>query len=309
MMASIVIPSRGGAERLPVILEALAHQTHPEWEAIVVLDGDIDGSADVVARYAHLPLRCLTFPENRGRVAALNAGFAEARGDVFIRADDDFEPGPDHVAAHVALHASGECGVAGLPLNIAPDSAYMRAYGQDADERGRRESYAIAPQERWRVWGGNTSVRRSTYEALGGFDTRYVGYGWEDLDFGYRVHRSGIPIVVDPSVEVRHHMAAITTASRARRAYRSGQGRRIFEEIHGDGVTGTAAGTPPSAWNRAVGALSRHLTYRRTERLASTIDGALPMLPKPVARKAVALVVESAALAGFASDEQTSHDV
>ena len=86
MKASVIVPSRGGAERLPRLLDALSRQTYESWEAVIVLDGDIDGSASVVERYSHLPVQVLVFPENRGRVAALNAGFAAADGDVLYRA-------------------------------------------------------------------------------------------------------------------------------------------------------------------------------------------------------------------------------
>ena len=92
------------------------------YEAIVVIDGDIDGSEAVVASYQHLPVRCIVLPENRGRVTALNTGFAAATGEVLIRADDDFELSPGHLAAHVGAHEQGRVGVVGLPLNIAPDN-------------------------------------------------------------------------------------------------------------------------------------------------------------------------------------------
>lgn len=307
--ASLVIPSRGGAERLPVLLGALEEQTHPDWEAVVVLDGDIDGSEAVVSRYRHLPVRCITFPENRGRVAALNAGFEVATGDVFIRADDDFEPSPGHVAAHVTAHEQQECGVIGLPLNIAPDNAYMRVYGQEADRRGRSEAYAMPASDRWRLWGGNTSSSRDTFHRLGGFDPRYQGYGWEDLDFGYRLHQLGLPIELLPEAEVRHHMAAVNTSARARRAYRSGQGRKMFESLHGAGASGPARRQDRSPWGLAVTATSNHLTYARTERLARLVEPALAVAPAALGRKMVALLVESAAVAGFASEEETSHAV
>ena len=173
------------------MLTALAAQTHPDWDAIVVIDGDIDNSEAVVARYAHLPIRSVVFPENRGRVAALNAGFAAAVGDVLIRCDDDFEPAPGHVAAHVTPHEQEECGVVGLPVNVAPPSAYMRAYGSDADRRGHQDACATPPGLRWRLWGGNVSVTREVYDRVGGYDPRYRGYGWEDVDFGFRLHRLG----------------------------------------------------------------------------------------------------------------------
>ena len=293
--ASIVIPSRGGAARLPVLLSALAAQTHPDWEAIVVIDGDIDGSAAVVERFAHLPVRAIVLPENKGRVTALNTGFAAASGDVLIRADDDFEPSPGHVAAHVAAHADTECGAIGLPLNIAEDNAYMRAYGYDADRRGREAAYAAAPDDRWRHWGGNTSVSRTVYNRVGGFDDRYQGYGWEDVDFGYRVHALGYPIVMVPDAEVRHHMASIDTRTRAERAYASGLARGRFEQIH-SAVTSTAE--PNSVWERVTRRVAEHLDAESTSATAGFVDRVLPAMPKPVGRKAVALVVESAARAG-----------
>lgn len=299
--ASIVIPSRGGADRLPVLLSALAAQTHPDWEAIVVVDGDIDGSAQVVARFSHLPVRSIVLPENKGRVTALNTGFAAATGDVLIRADDDFEPSPAHVAAHVAAHEGAECGAIGLPLNIAEDNAYMRAYGYDADRRGREAAYAAAPQDRWRHWGGNTSVPRAVYDRVGGFDDRYRGYGWEDVDFGYRVHQLGIPIVMVPEAQVRHHMASIDTTTRVARAYASGSARRHFERIHSIRPSSTE---PNSQWERLTRAVANRMDADSASTAARFVDRALPVLPRPVGRKAVALVVESAARAGAVAGDR-----
>ena len=297
--ASIVIPSRGGATRLPRLLTALAAQTHRNWEAIVVIDGDIDDSETVVARYAHLPVRAIVFPENRGRVAALNAGFAEATGEVLIRCDDDFEPSPVHVAAHVAPHEQQDCGVVGLPINVAPPSAYMRAYGSEADRRGHEDAYATPPEMRWRLWGGNVSVTRTLYDRVGGYDPRYQGYGWEDVDFGYRLHNVGLPIVLAKEAEVRHHMASVTTNIRAKRAVASGRARWTFDAIHGVESSGPARADDSSGWNRLVHRLADRLTDERSARLATTIDAALPVLPRSVGRKAVAAVVEASSVAGY----------
>ena len=39
---SVVVPTRGGVRRLPVLLDALAAQSLDEpWEVVVVLDGDV----------------------------------------------------------------------------------------------------------------------------------------------------------------------------------------------------------------------------------------------------------------------------
>ena len=297
--ASIVIPSRGGAERLPRLLTALAAQTHHDWEAIVVIDGDIDNSAAVVAQYSHLPVRSIAFPANRGRVSALNAGFAVATGEVLIRCDDDFEPTPGHVAAHVEPHEERVCGVVGLPVNVAPPSAYMRTYGFDADRRGHAAASAMEPDMRWRLWGGNVSVTRAVYDRVGGYDPRYRGYGWEDVDFGYRLHMLGVPIVIAEGAQARHHMAAVTTVIRTGRAMASGRARWTFDSIHGPGSSGPDGPGDSSAWNRTINQLAAGLTENRSAHLAAVIDILLPMLPAPVARKVVAAVVEASSVVGY----------
>ncbi|WP_328701910.1 glycosyltransferase family 2 protein [Aestuariimicrobium ganziense] len=295
-----MIPSRGGRERLPRLMQALSSQSHADWDAVVVLDGDIDGSRAVLEEFDELPLTLIEFPDNRGRVAALNAGFAAATGDVLIRCDDDFEPGPGHVAAHLAAHAAGEpVGAVGLPLNIAPDNAYMRAYGSHADRSFRNHAYGLPADQRWRLWGGNVSVTRATFDQVGGYDATYQGYGWEDVDFGHRLHQLGVPIVLVSDAEVLHHMASVTCEIRALRGYDSGRARRTFDTLHGAGTSGDTAPSMRSPWNVLVGATARVLSRSGVERLGRAVDLALPVLPRPIGRKAVAWVVESAVWAGY----------
>lgn len=295
--ASLVVPSYRGADRLPTLLQALTHRTHDDWECIVVIDGDLDNSTEVIAQYAaHLPVRTIVLPTNQGRVTALNTGFAAADGDVIIRCDDDFEPAPGHIAAHLAVHADHDCGAVGLPRNIAPDNAYMRVYGRYADEVGRRDSAAVPDDQRWRIFGGNTSISRAVYETVGDFDLTYRGYGWEDLDYGYRIQQAGYPIELVPGAEVLHHMASVTTAIRAERAYRSGAARRTFESRHGAESTGSETGS--GWWDRAVHVTARGLTLQRAAHLARTVDVIIDHAPVRVGRKLVALTVEASAVAG-----------
>ena len=303
MKAAVVIPSRGGATRLPRLLRSLARQSHPDWEAIVVVDGDIDNSAGVVHDFAgshpDLALRCIVLPTNQGRVTALNTGFAAATGDVLIRADDDFDLADTHIAAHVAPHETARVGVVGLPVNLAPDNAYMRAYGTWSDQNGRAQSHATATEERWRLWGGNVSCTREVFDEVGGYDPRYRGYGWEDLDFGYRLHQLGVPIVIADEAQVRHHMASVTATIRARRAWDSGVARARFESIHGQGSSGVAVPIGNDPWNRLVRGTARALTPMSLSTMARGVDAALRVCPRSVGRKLVALSVESAAVAGF----------
>lgn len=303
--ASVIIPTRAGADRLPVILEALTRQTHADLEVVVVLDGDIDNSrAAAEAWNACLDLRLVEFPENRGRSAALNAGFEAAGGEILLRCDDDLEPGPEHVARHVTHHNSTVVGVIGLCPNVLPDTPYARAYGARHDVLFRRQAYAMPADQRWRLWGANVSVRADTYRRIGPYDRAYRAYGFEDVDWGYRLHRDGIPIVLDPALEAPHHGAATTTTIRARRAYHSGAARHTFEALHGSAPLG-AAGPSTGIWGRTVAAAGARLGPRGIGRLARLADTLANPLPRYAAEKLIAFTVESAAVAGRHHPDQT----
>lgn len=296
---SVVVPSRGGVSRLPALLDALRSQEGPSWEAVVVVDGDVDGSATVLSRAAEqLPVRPIVFDENRGRSAALNAGFEAARGDVLVRCDDDLVPGPRYLARHAAAHEHAPRGVVGLYRNVYPETTYARVYGRDWDRRFRAEAYAAPADRAWQFWAGNVSVNRRTWDLVGPYDTQFRAYGWEDVDWGYRLHQAGIPVVLDQGLETEHRIAATTTAVRAQRAYYSGAAKRLFETKHGLGGDGRAN---DSRWDRLVSAVADRSDERRSQRLGDVVDRAARLLPPTVARKAVALAVESSSRAGYAA--------
>ena len=298
-VASIIVPSYRGADRLRQLLDSLAAQdAAPSFEVIVVVDGVDDGSVALLENESRLDARSIVFPENRGRVAALNAGFEAARGDVLIRCDDDLVPRPDYVSAHVNSHRDGPGGVIGLYLNEYSTTPYAEVYGKDADERFRRDAYGSAPSMAWRYWAGNCSITRAIWDSVGPYDPEYRLYGWEDVDYGYRIHKAGFEVRLAPELETPHRVAAVTTAIRARRASHSGAARRLFERKH------PQAGLPDaipgwSLWNALVRGLSR--IPLKPARLGSVVDALLRFLPRGVGRKIVALSVESAALGGYRS--------
>lgn len=308
--ASIVVPSRGGAARLPYLFEALGAQTDPSWEVIVVIDGDTDGSAKVVeAARDELPVTAIVFPENRGRSAALNAGFAAARGDVLIRCDDDLRPAPNYVAANTARHADGVArGVIGLVRNVFPETPYARAYGSSRDVRFREDAYQLPAERRWRHWCGNVSVSRHTYDRVGEYDTHFRAYGWEDVDWGYRLSRAGIEVVFAPELETEHHVAAVTTEIRVKRAFYSGAAKQTFAAKHGTAALGaTMPGT--GIWGKLVSRTAEKNDLDSLLRKARMADGALDRMTRWSAEKRVAWLVESAALSGELHPEQVANDV
>lgn len=292
--ASIVVPSRGGSSRLPVLFESLRRQTMSDVEMLVVLDGDIDGSEEVVALAGKdLPVRAIVFPENRGRAAALNAGFAEAAGSVLIRADDDLELEPDFVERHVGLHNGHARGVIAMCHDIFPDTPYARAYGREADEAIRDQAAATPPDRTWLWWSGNVSATADDYARVGPYDEAFRAYGWEDIEWGYRLHRLGREILIAPGFSTLHHGPVVSTEERVLRAFHSGSAYRKFVDKHGVDPSGRS-GRPTSAWDLAVrvGSLGAH--ERSVAWAGRTLDRHLDRLPHWLGHKLTALSIQAA---------------
>ncbi|WP_237203920.1 glycosyltransferase family 2 protein [Rothia endophytica] len=298
--AAVIIPTRGGASKLHYPLDALEQQTEKDFQVIVVIDGDIDASASVVQSYIErstLSLSMIVFDENRGRVAALNAGHLAADAEVLIRCDDDLQPSPDYVAQHLSHHLAGEeTGVIGIYQNILPDTPYARVYGRYRDAKFRQDAYLAPSDRQWMYWAGNVSMSRSLFHQLGGYDEAYRLYGWEDVDMGYRLYRAGAKIVIDPQLATPHHVAATTTAIRAKRALYSGAARNIFVRQHGENVLGSA--NPQGFWGLAVKTVAKFSTETNVKYWGNAIDTVADKLPPRLAEKLISLIVESASYAG-----------
>ncbi len=299
-VASIVVPSYKGVERLPRLFEALATQesSSPSFEVVVVVDGVDDGTPALVEEESRFAVRAVVFPQNRGRVAALNAGFGAAQGEVLIRCDDDLVPGPRYILNHVAAHAQGPVGVIGMYKNVYDPSPYSRAYGDEADANMRDMARNTGPRMSWRFWAGNCSVTRETWERVGQYDPDYRLYGWEDVDYGYRLYEAGIRIAIAPELETPHMIAATTTKIRVARAFHAAAARRIFERKH-PAAPLSAAIPEWSVWNGTVRALSRVMALVQPPRIGGTVDRIIPLLPRAVSRRLIAACVEAAAVAGY----------
>jgi cellulose synthase/poly-beta-1,6-N-acetylglucosamine synthase-like glycosyltransferase/peptidoglycan/xylan/chitin deacetylase (PgdA/CDA1 family) len=90
---SVVVPAFNEAVGIEGTVRSLAASDYPGLEILVVDDGSIDGTAEIVDRLG-LPQVTVLRQPNSGKPAALNHGIEEARHDILVMVDADtiFEP-------------------------------------------------------------------------------------------------------------------------------------------------------------------------------------------------------------------------
>jgi GT2 family glycosyltransferase len=206
---SVIVPTFGRCASVERMLRAFIGQTvsAADFEVIVSIDGSHDGTEDLVARFsAPFALRSLWQP-NRGRAAACNAGFRAAAGELVVFLDDDMEPAPDFLAAHLRAHAeAAPRGVIGAAPIVIPDGApplaafASRAFNDRLDRLARS-----TPVQFNDAYTGNFSAPRAALEKVGGYDESFQRYGHEDYELLLRLSQSGVQLVFAPDALAYQH--------------------------------------------------------------------------------------------------------
>jgi dolichol-phosphate mannosyltransferase len=115
---SIIIPVYDEKDSLPQLLDELRQALNgldAQWEIIFIDDGSRDGSLELLRRMSSSTpgVRYLSFQENRGKSAALAAGFQAARGDTIVTMDADLQADASDIPRMLDLFDSGWDVVAG----------------------------------------------------------------------------------------------------------------------------------------------------------------------------------------------------
>ncbi|WP_180349949.1 glycosyltransferase family 2 protein [Bacillus sp. D386] len=223
MKVSIVIPSHNRYEQLKNTIEALRKQSYDNYEVMIVDDASDDRTSTI-----DLPnhFRMIRNNKKMGLAETRNKGIANTDGDLILFLDAEMLVYPDYIENHVKRHEKCK----NLVLTGAMYYYFItqRAQKKIVDQNINFLSEEFQKLIRFKDYyysniivpygdeldkflipwvacmGGNLSVKRTLLDQAGWFDPKFIGYGWEDWELGYRLHQCGATFKVDRAVGTIH---------------------------------------------------------------------------------------------------------
>jgi glycosyltransferase involved in cell wall biosynthesis len=205
---SVVIPTYNRRGSLAATLRALTSQVlmREAFEVVVSIDGSQDGTRELLVNFrAPYKLVPIWFP-NSGRATACNRGARFATGEIILFFDDDMEPDPHCLSAHLAAHQGGARKAVLGPIPFSQEASptplleFLRAKTDTVLKRLAQPDYKMRVRD---FYSSNLSLPRDLFFELDGFDESFRLYGNEDVEFACRLARAGIPIIFNPRATAR----------------------------------------------------------------------------------------------------------
>jgi N-acetylglucosaminyl-diphospho-decaprenol L-rhamnosyltransferase len=240
---SIIIVSYNTAELLQNCLRSIAQHTKISHEVIVVDNNSTDDSAARVEE--DFPAVTIFRNEtNLGFSKASNLGARSSQGDHILFLNPDVEVKAGSVDVLISwLETHNQTGIIG-PRLVFPDGQFQLSAGnlpglwQEWKDRrlyrrmvtgDRKFHERVASRFRdvqavgW-VTGACLLIRRSLFDALGGFDEKLFMY-FEDKDLCKRAASMGAEVLFCPEAEAIHHLGGASLGD-------TGSLRRVYQTSH-----------------------------------------------------------------------------
>lgn len=203
---SVVLPNWNGVYLMEKHLRRVI-EASPGAEIIVSDDHSSDESVSFLR--THFPkVTVVARQTHDGFSGNVDSGVARATGDIVILLNTDVEPEKGYLEPLLSHFADDSVFAVGcLEKSHEKEGIVLRGRGVARWEKGyfiHSRGEVTKTDTMW-VSGGSGAFRRSMWEKLGGMDTLFNPFYWEDIDLSYRARKSGWKTLFETKSVVHHY--------------------------------------------------------------------------------------------------------
>ena len=236
-LVSVIVPCYKMGRFLEGALHAVAAQTYPHWEVLVVDDaGPEDGSAAIVEAFAHEQtdhrVVFTRHEKNQGVSAARNTAIRAAKGQLLALLDPDDLWLPDHLASRVdAFLKDPEVVLASAPSWVFDNDPDVRHPVPEFFCDWERQQFPYSLALRNGLPTSSVVLHRERIPSDLEFDTTL--HGTEDWDLWFRLMKAGLKFHLGdtPTTLYRKHASATTNQGEKLRIQLQALGRKHGLEL------------------------------------------------------------------------------
>jgi glycosyltransferase involved in cell wall biosynthesis len=204
MKVSVVIPHKDRLINLLNCIEKLVDQSLYLYEyEIIVGSLEKEKELEEISKIAKNVKIISNYQDCWNPSLARNIALAEASGETIILIDADIIVKKDFIEKHLAIQEKNT-------IIIGAVENYNENINSDGKENISYKDirWSIDPNTaplKWALcWTGNLSFSAKLIEKNFFFDSSFKGWGGEDLEWAYRLHKNGIKFKFEQSIIGRH---------------------------------------------------------------------------------------------------------
>lgn len=212
---SVIIPNWNGKVLLERHLPVITKYTKGA-EIIIVDDCSTDESVSYIREYFP-SVRVIEKMTREGFSSSVNAGVEASTKPLVLLLNSDIEPEANFLNSIFPLFENQTLFAVGLnDKSIEGNLIVMRGRGIASFKRGMYVHKRGEVNNTTTAWvsGGSGVFNKSIWNTLGGMDTVFNPFYWEDIDLSYRALKAGYTIRFEPTSIVvhKHDEGAIKTS-------------------------------------------------------------------------------------------------
>jgi len=202
---SIVLPNWNGEALLLKNLDEVILASHGA-ETIVSDDASTDGSV-LMLKEKFPDVIVVANVKQQGFSGNVNSGVARATGDIVVLLNTDVRPTKNFLDTLLPHFDDPSVFAVGcLERSHEKEGIVERGRGLAWWEKGyfiHSKGNVTKGVTAW-VSGGSGAYRKSMWDEIGGMDTLYNPFYWEDIDLSYTARKAGFQTLFEPKSIVEH---------------------------------------------------------------------------------------------------------